>query len=75
MITLYTFRPKYCPSCGTPTRLDRSDNLDAGRFEAFHAQTCPICGMMFQKVQKRDAIRAATASEGDLLERLLDKSD
>ncbi len=29
MITLYTFRPKYCPNCGTLTRLDRPDNLDA----------------------------------------------
>jgi len=28
MIALYNFIPLYCPSCGTPTQLERVDNTN-----------------------------------------------
>ena len=34
MLALYNFLPLYCPSCGTPTRLDRVDNPMSGKFKA-----------------------------------------
>ena len=73
MIALYTFVPLYCPGCGTPTRLDRVDNLDVARFNAFQALTCPICMTIYQKVRRTQALRAAVASDGDLLDYFLDE--
>lgn len=73
MIALYTFLPAFCPSCGTPTRLDRMDNLDQARFHAKQALSCPICGVMFQKATRKAIFRAATESEGDLLNYYLDE--
>lgn len=61
MITLYTFIPLYCPSCGTPTRLDRVDNVLAGQYKARQALICPICGVMFQLAEKVHVLRIATA--------------
>lgn len=72
MIALYNFTPLYCPSCGSPTRLDRSDNLDQARFNARQALACPICGLMFQKATKKALFRAAAESEGDLMDYYLD---
>jgi hypothetical protein len=68
MIALYTFIPLYCPSCGTPTRLDRVDNALAGKYKAHQALNCPICGVMFQLAEQKDVLRAATASGGDRIE-------
>jgi transposase-like protein len=68
MIALYTFIPLYCPSCGTPTRLDRIDNALSGKYQAHQSQQCSICGVMFQLATKTDLLRAATASGGDLVE-------
>jgi hypothetical protein len=34
MIALYNFIPLYCPSCGTPTRLERVDNPMISKFKA-----------------------------------------
>ena len=72
MIALYTFTPLFCPSCGTPTRLDRADNLDQARFNARQALSCPICQVMFQKATQTALLRAATESEGDLLNYYMD---
>ena len=68
MIALYTFIPLYCPSCGTPTRLDRIDNVLSGKYQAYQALSWPICGVMLQLATKTDLLRAATASGGDLVE-------
>ena len=68
MIALYNFFPLYCPSCGTPTRLDPVDNPLSGKFKAKQADACAICGMMFQLVDKTDLLRAATASGADLVD-------
>ena len=68
MIALYSFVPLYCPSCGSPTRLDRTDNALSGKYQAYQSLSCPFCGMMFQLAKKTDLLRAATASGGDLVE-------
>jgi len=61
MIALYSFIPLYCPSCGTPTRLDRMEDVLAGKYRARQAINCSICGVMFQLATKKDLIREATA--------------
>jgi hypothetical protein len=72
MIALYNFVPLYCPSCSSPTRLDRADNPLSGKYQAHQAIACPICGVMFQLATKRDLLRAATASGGDMVEYYID---
>ena len=72
MIALYNFVPLYCPSCSSPTRLDRIDNILTGKFEAHQALSCTICGVMFQLADKTDLLRAATASGGDMVEYYID---
>ena len=72
MIALYNFIPLYCPSGGTPTRLDRVDNLMSGKFKARQTLNCPICGVIYQRAEHRDLMRAATSSGGDLLDYLID---
>ena len=64
MLALYNFIPLYCPSCGTPTRLDRMDNPMSGKFKAKQALSCAICGVMYQLADNTDIFRAATASGG-----------
>jgi transposase-like protein len=75
MLALYTFIPLYCPSCGTPTRLDRIDNILEGKYQARQALNCAICGVMFQLAEKTDILRAATASGGDMIEYFVDDED
>jgi hypothetical protein len=71
MIAIYNFIPLNCPSCGTPTRLERVDNPMSGKFTAHHALLCAICGVMYQLVDKKDILRAATASGGGFARVLL----
>jgi hypothetical protein len=68
MIALYTFVPFYCPSCGTPTRLDRVENAFIGKYQAHQTLSCSICVVIYQLASKTDLLRAATASGGDLVE-------
>ena len=75
MLALYNFYPLYCPSCGTPTRLERADNLLSGKFKAHQAPSCAICGVMYQLSDKEDIFRAATASGGDLWDYFVDEDD
>ena len=75
MIALYNFIPLYCPSCGTPTRLERVDNPMSGKFKANQALSCAICGVMYQLADNKDVFRAATASGGDLVEYFIDEDD
>jgi transcription elongation factor Elf1 len=51
MLALYNLLPLYCPSCGTPTCLDRVDNPLAGKFKAKQAVSCAICGRYFPTEQ------------------------
>jgi hypothetical protein len=67
-IALSKFIPLYCPSCGTPTRLDRVDNALSDKYQAHQALNCPNCYVLFQLVTKTDLLRAATASGGDGVE-------
>lgn len=62
MIAFYTFVPLYCPSCGTPTRLDRNDL--AGKYQARQALSHLRCSSLLT-----DALMAA--SGGDMLERFI----
>ena len=73
MLAFYNFYPLYCPSCGTPTRLERADNLLSGKFKAHQALSSPICGVMYQLSDNTVMFRAATASGGDLVEYYLMK--
>ena len=75
MIALYNFIPLYCPSCGTPTRLERADNPMSGKFKAHQTLSCAICGVMYQLADQKDILRAATASGGDMLGYFLDGED
>ena len=73
MLALYNFIPLYCPSCGTPTRLERADNPMEGKLKAKQALSCAICGVMYQLADNTEIFRAATASGGDLVENVLDE--
>lgn len=53
MLLLYNFLPLYCPSYGTPTRLNRVDNPLAGKFKAKLAVSSAICGVMYSLVKLR----------------------
>jgi len=75
MIALYNFVPLYCPSCGTPTRLDRIENAMIGKYQARQSLQCPICGVVFQLATRTDLLRAATASGGDILDYFVDGDD
>ena len=75
MIALYNSIPLYCPSCGTPTRLERVDNPMSGKFKAHQALSCAICGIMYQLASQTDILRAATASGGDMVEYFVDDDD
>ena len=75
MIALYNFIPIYCPSCGTPTRLDRVDNPMSGKLKAHQALVCPICGIMYQLAGRTELLRAATASGGDLIDYYVEEND
>jgi hypothetical protein len=72
MIALYSFIPLYCPSCGTPTRLERADNAMSGKFKAHQALSCAMCGVMYQLADQTDILRAATASGGDMVDYFVD---
>ena len=75
MLALYNFLPLYCPSCGTPTRLDSVDNPLTGKFKAKQADVCAVCGVMYQYADKTALLRAATASGGDMIEYFIDDED
>ena len=75
MLALYNFIPLYCPSCGTPTWLARVDNPMSGKFKVHQAQSCAICGVMYQLADNKDIFRAATMSGGDLIEYFVDEDD
>ena len=47
----------------------------AGKFKAKQAESCAICGIMYQLVDKTDLLRAATASDGDMVEYFVDEDD
>jgi phosphopantetheinyl transferase (holo-ACP synthase) len=59
MLAPYNFLPLYCPSCGTPTRLDRADNPLAGKFMAKEAVSCAICGITCQLSSTSDIVGIA----------------
>ena len=42
MLALYNFLPLYCPSCGTPTRLDSVDNPMVGKPKTRQAVLCDV---------------------------------
>jgi hypothetical protein len=67
MNALYHFVPLFCPSNGTPTRLDRVNNAFIGKYQAHQTLFYAICGVMSQLATKTDLLRAATASGGDLV--------
>jgi hypothetical protein len=69
------FVPFYCLSCSRPTRLDRIDNVLAGKYQAHQILGCSICGIMYQLAMQVDVLRAATASGGDMLEYFVDDDD
>jgi hypothetical protein len=71
VIALLNYIPLYCPSCGTPTRLDRADNTQLVIFEALKALNCVTCGAMYQLADRTDILRAATARGGDMIEYFL----
>jgi len=73
MIALFNFLPLYCPSCGTPTRLDHADNILRGKFKAKQALSCAMCGVKYQLVDNTEIFRAATVSGGDLVGHFVDK--
>jgi hypothetical protein len=75
MITLSNLIPLYCPSCGTPTHIERVDNPMSGKFKAHQALSCTICCVMYQLCDNKDIIRAAKASGGDLMEYFIDEDD
>ena len=75
MITPSNLIPLYCPSCGTPTRLERVDNPMSGKFKAHQALSCAICCVMYQLCDNMDIFRAATVSGGDLTEYFIDEDD
>jgi hypothetical protein len=74
LISFSNFIAHFYPSCGSPTRLDRTDNALSGKYQAYQALSCPFCGTMFQLVTKADLLRAATASGGDLVEYFVDEN-
>jgi putative salt-induced outer membrane protein YdiY len=67
MIALYNFLPLYCPSCGTPTRLDHTEYMLRGKFKAKQALSFGVCGLRYQLVDNTELFRAVTASRGDLV--------
>lgn len=71
----YAFLPLYCPSCGTPMRLERADNPMSGKFKAKQVLSCAMCGVMYQLVDNTEIFRASTASGGDLVEYFVDEDD
>lgn len=73
MLAFYNFISLYCPSCGTPTRLERADNPMFGKFKAKQALSCAICGVMYQLADNTKIFRAATVSGGDLVEYFIDE--
>jgi hypothetical protein len=75
MIALFTFVPLCCPSCGTPTRLDRVDNALIGKYQAHQTLFCAIRGVSYQHASKTNLLRAATASGGDLVEYFIEDDD
>jgi len=68
MIALIDYIPHFCPSCGTPTHLVRSDNYELTIFKAHKALNCATCGVIYQLADRTDILRAATASGGDMVE-------
>ena len=75
MIALYNFLPLYCPSCGTPTRLDHAGNILRGKFKAKQALSCRVCGLKYRLVDNTEIFRAATANGGDLAGYFVDEDD
>ena len=75
MLALYNFIPLYCPSCGTPTRLERANNPMSGKFKAHQALDCAICGVTYQLASQQDILREATAGGGDMVEYFMDEDD
>jgi hypothetical protein len=75
MIALYNLLPLYCPSCGTPTRLERADNPMSVKIKVHLAISCAICGVMCQLVDITELIRATTLSGGDLVEFFIDRDE
>jgi transcription elongation factor Elf1 len=73
MIYLTEFIPSFCPSCGSPTKLNFPNNPDLKSFKEYQTMTCGSCGVMFQRVHKKDLLMAATASGGDMLDFFLDE--
>jgi transcription elongation factor Elf1 len=73
MIAPYNFLHLYCPSCGTPTRLDHAGNILRGKFKAKQALSCGVCGLRYQLVDNTEIFRAETASGGDLVEYFVDE--
>ena len=68
MIAILNYTPLYCPSCGTPTRLDRDDNYELAIFKTQKALNCDSCGAVYQLAERTDILRAATASGGDMVD-------
>ena len=62
MIALLDFIPLYCPSFGTPTRLDQADNYELEIFQVHKALNCTNCGAIYQLADKTNILSATTAS-------------
>ena len=60
---------------GTPTRLDRAENILRGKFKAKQSLSCGVCGVKYQLADNTELFRAATASGGDLVEYFVDEED
>jgi len=48
------------------------EDVLTGKYRARQALNCKFCGVMFQFATKTDLLRAATASDVDLLEYYID---
>jgi hypothetical protein len=68
MLSLLNHTPRFCPSCGTPTRLDQAGNYELEIFQAHKALNCINCEAIYQLADLTDIFRAATASGGDMVE-------
>lgn len=74
MIALYDFVPRFCPNCGTPTKLDRKATHEErmyhiepdADFKAGASHSCLNCGLHYAQAIHHEMLKCATASNSDL---------